>query len=100
MGSKSDETKTPLPFQCSKCNASFSKFDKSLEERKDQITPVKKRKNSGKVHKGKKSFKCDKCDAVWNRRDFLERHISAVHEKRKPFKCEQCDMSFAHKETL
>ena len=41
--------------------------------------------------KGKKPFKCDKCEVYFGLKYDLNLHIASVHEGKKPFKCEICD---------
>ena len=49
------------------------------------------------VHEEDKSFKCNKCDASYDRNGDLISHIASVHEKKKVFKCKHCDSSFEEK---
>ena len=49
-------------------------------------------RNIDAVHKEKKSFKCNICDAGFSRKDHLNRHIEAVHGGVEPFKCLWCKL--------
>ena len=42
------------------------------------------------VHRGKKPFKCNICDAAFARKQNLIGHIESVHGEMKPFKCNAC----------
>ena len=74
-------------FECSKCDASFT--------RKPNL-----KKHVEVIHEGKKVNKCSICDSIFNQSKALKRHIASVHEGQKPFKCFICDASFAHSGTL
>ena len=41
-----------------------------------------------------------KCDASFDEKGKLNRHIASVHEGKEPFKCPTCDASFARKDNL
>ena len=44
-------------------------------------------------HDGKKSFKCNVCDASFTLNPSLKKHILSSHEKRKPYNCNICDLT-------
>ena len=50
------------------------------------------------IHEGRKKFKCQKCNACFDRKTAVEKHISIIHEK--PFKCRMCNKSLANKGSL
>ena len=52
------------------------------------------------VHEGKKPFKCNVCNASFTSNQSMKIHINSVHEGKKPFKCNICDVSFAYKVSL
>ena len=52
------------------------------------------------VHEGKKPFKCNICNASFARKNHLKTHVASVHEGKKPFKCNICDASFSQKPRL
>ena len=39
------------------------------------------------VHEGKKSFDCNSCEASFEDKSNLERHIASVHEEKMPYTC-------------
>ena len=41
--------------------------------------------------------KCDTCNAEFNDKSNLKRHITGVHERKKPFLCEICNKNFRNK---
>ena len=43
------------------------------------------------VHKGKKPYQCDMCDASFAQKQQLQIHIASVHERKKPYNCDMCD---------
>ena len=49
-----------------------------------------------------KTHKCDTCDARFEKKKELERHIRSMHEseKAKPYICKICDAAFAHSGNL
>ena len=49
------------------------------------------------VHKGKKPFICNICDASFSEKGNLKGHIESVHKGKKPSKCDICDASFSEK---
>ena len=46
------------------------------------------------MHEENNCFKCERCDAKFDYKHTLKRHVSAVHEGKKPFKCDKCDATF------
>ena len=45
-------------------------------------------------------LKCKTCDASFEGKGDLNRHVSSVHEGKKPFKCNVCNACFAQKSQL
>ena len=44
------------------------------------------------VHEGKKTFKCDICNANFGQKSTLNKHVATVHEGKKQFKCDICNV--------
>jgi len=40
------------------------------------------------IHKGKRPYKCTKCEATFNYKNAMTRHIANIHDGKKPFKCD------------
>jgi hypothetical protein len=47
-----------------------------------------------------KPFKCNRCDAKFDRVGHLQAHIRAVHHKEKPYPCPACSARFGHSSSL
>ena len=45
------------------------------------------------LHKGKKPFKCNKCNSCFIHNSAMKRHMF-IHEGKKPFQCTHCGNSF------
>ena len=58
------------------------------------------KKHIGKVHKKKKPFKCNPCNACFVENGDLKNHIRKVYEKKKPFKCNPCNACFVDNRDL
>ena len=43
------------------------------------------------IHKGKKPFECNICDASFARKANLNGQLASVHEGKKPFQCNICE---------
>ena len=52
------------------------------------------------IHKGKKPFECNVCDASFSDNGNLNRHIESVHEGKKSFKFNICDADFPRRSDL
>ncbi|XP_065582450.1 zinc finger protein 260-like isoform X3 [Artemia franciscana] len=74
------------PFRCDFCNKGFS--------RKGYLTS-----HITRVHKKKRKFACNLCDARFVTSPHLKRHIK-THTGEKSFKCSECQRAFAVKENL
>ena len=48
----------------------------------------------------KKGFQCLVCHRIFNREDYMKKHVEAVHEKKKPFHCSLCQAKFGYKQLL
>ena len=46
------------------------------------------------VHKGKRIYNCQSCNASFRLKGTLKKHISVVHEKKRHYKCQSCETSF------
>ena len=57
----------------------------------------KARKPQAAKNGPKKAHPCDQCEASFDWRAELKRHIDAFHLGLKPHKCTQCDEAFGHK---
>jgi hypothetical protein len=51
------------------------------------------KKHIALVHEGRKLTKCSICDATFKFKHNLKRHIDTVHEEKKPFKCNLCEFN-------
>jgi hypothetical protein len=61
-----------------------------------KIPTVKLTKLPEKLNTDKEqTHKCESCEAMFKRRDHLNRHISSVHDGKKPFECDKCDQKFS-----
>ena len=47
-----------------------------------------------------KPYRCGTCDASFNFKASMKRHIATVHEGAKPYKCSFCDRCYAEKRNL
>ena len=77
-------------FVCSQCKKTCRKayFNEHIEK-------------CGKMKK--KCYRCKDCDAPFNTRKYLKKHVNRVHLKLKPLKklvCNECEASFEHKQHL
>ena len=52
------------------------------------------------IHKRRKHFKCDICNAEFTSKDSMKGHIATIHLGKKQFKCEICNAKFGHKSNL
>ena len=52
-----------------------------------------------KIHKERKSFKCEYCQKEFTRNEGLTEHLR-IHTGEKPFKCELCGKTFTQSSNL
>ncbi|XP_036318397.1 zinc finger protein 678 [Rhagoletis pomonella] len=77
-------------YICSNCNTKFDKWTLYLKHCKE------------KQH-GRKYYRCEHCERVYNRPSELRKHIGAKHvdeEQKMIFKCQTCDLSYAYERNL
>ena len=77
-----------------KCHSNAAYVIQALHKRDKWTGPITS------VHKGKKPFKCNICDASFTRKGSLNIHMGSVHEGKKLFKCSICDTGFVEKSKL
>ncbi|KAL7293301.1 hypothetical protein TKK_0013075 [Trichogramma kaykai] len=52
------------------------------------------------VHKGRKDFKCDKCEKKFVEKSKLIKHQMKVHDDPKYYQCDKCEKKFGRKSSL
>jgi hypothetical protein len=82
------------------CNYKTNKKRKLDNHISLSCSPANKPRNMTNIHKQKKKYKCQKCDAKYMRKSELENHEAAVHEGIKRFKCDLCENRFSSKGNL
>ena len=91
-----------MPFECNVCDACFT----AKTSFKSHIVSIHEKslnciichstfaeKSNFNKHDGKKSFKCNVCDASFTSNPSLKKHMLSSHEKRKPYNCNICDLT-------
>ena len=62
-------------------------------------SPISDSNSDKKIHNTiqrnlENSFKCSNCNASFDWKSSLKRHVRTVHEKNRPFQCNVCDKKF------
>lgn len=45
-------------------------------------------------------YECAQCKALFRRKSYLRKHVSAVHKKLKPYRCNLCERPFGYRGAL
>ena len=105
------ETEDPLQIPSASDNFDYKFKIETIESGENNIkiepnsynSELEKEDSLAAIHDGKKPFKCNFCEANFNHKHHLKKHIKvheAGHEGKKPFKCNVCDTRFAKNITM
>lgn len=105
---KEDLTKSESPKICHVNQSISREEDNSTSSEVPKICEVCEKPFKSKktlavhlkvVHEGKKAYSCNKCEAIFARKDYLKTHLRS-HNGEKPFQCVKCNKNFRQKATL
>ena len=82
---------------CNYCTNKYTCTEEYLIHMKDCEKKSDSQFTKRNIHK--KSYKCEMCNKVFTRKNYLKKH-NRVHTGEKPYKCNQCNKEFTHKCTL
>ena len=70
------------PYNYTPCNSTWTRLIATVSA------------HIAKIHEGKRSFKCEKCEVTFKNSSHLTRHVNSVHEGKKLFNCSDCEKKF------